>query len=223
MLSNTCNSKQISALKSTIRTRVKLTNISESNVFLKRCIFEKVVPRYLAARIHKSKLKPSPATERIFLEGEIKWNEIAIKSLQHAYRIQMLAVRDHLIDFDFLIFMRYSTGRVKNIKASKAVKRDKLISLLHRNRFGDGLSPSSKNIVNLSSYSLSPDEEFVLSLGLNFNIPPKAIRREHILAKFEILAGQLKHHQAKSVVDQRCLKRRLAVLAYAYSGCPIDK
>ena len=70
---------------------------------------------------------------------------------------------------------------------------------------------------------MSPEEEFVLSHGLNFSIPPKKISREEILTEFEILMGQLKHHQANSVVDLRCFKRKLADTAYAYSGNSIDK
>ena len=63
----------------------------------------------------------------------------------------------------------------------------------------------------------------MLSHGLNFSIPPRKICREEILAEFEVLMGQLNHHKAKSVVDLRCLKRKLADTAYAYSGSPIDK
>ena len=218
-----CNNEQISALNSTVRSRIKLFNIKASNDFLRRCIFEKVVPRYMAARISKSKLKQSPSTERIFMTAEIKRNEVALISLRQSYRTQMLEASEFLTDVDFMRFMRFSTSRAKKIKAEKVLKYDKLVSLLHRNRFGAALAPSRKNIVNLSSYILSPDEEFVLSHGLNFNIPPKCVRREDVLAEFEVLAGQLKHHAAKSIVDLRVLKRRLADIAYAYSGSPIDK
>ena len=215
--------EQIAALNSTIRTRIKLVNINISNDFLRRCIFEKVMPRYLELRVQKSKLKQSPPTERIFITAEVKRNERALSIAKESYRRQLATISDELTYVDFMRFMRHSTSRVRKIKADKEAKYDKLVSLLHRNRFGDSIAPSSKNIMNLSSYSLTPDEEFVLSHGLNFNVPPTNVRREDILAEFEILAGQLKHHSAKSEVELRCFNRRLADTAYAYSGSVIDK
>jgi hypothetical protein len=116
-----------------------------------------------------------------------------------------------------------STARVKRIQQMKREKHDKLVDLLHRNRFGNSIAPSGKNIYNLSSYKLSPDEVFVLSHGLNFSIPPKAVCREEVLAEFEVLAGQLKHRPAKSVLEIRRLKTKLSDLAYAYSGNPVDR
>ena len=214
---------QISALNSTVGTRIKLINFNASNNFLRRCIFEKVIPRYLAVRITKSKLKHSPSTERIFMTAEIKRNELTLTKLKQSYSTQLNSVREWLTYGDFMRFLRYYTVRVNKIKDEKVDKYDKLVALLHRSRFGDSIGPSSKNIFNLSSYKLSPDEEFVLSHGLNFSIPHRKICREEILAEFEVLMGQLNHHKAKSVVDLRCLKRKLADTAYAYSGSPIDK
>ena len=44
----------------------------------------------------------------------------------------------------------------------------------------------------------SPTEEFVLSQGLNFCLPPTNPKREEIFAKFEVLITQLQYHRPQS-------------------------
>ena len=79
-----------------------------------------------------------------------------------------------------------------------------------------------KTIINLSSYTLSSNEEFVLSHGLNFCLPPNNIQREKIFAEFEVLIGQLLHHVPHSSEQFSALKARLSDLAHAFCGTPVD-
>ena len=55
-----------------------------------------------------------------------------------------------------------------------------------KKRFGGMLSDKEKHIVNLSDYSLSDTEKFVLSNGLDCCLPPKSINREEVFAEFGI-------------------------------------
>ena len=82
--------------------------------------------------------------------------------------------------------------------------------------------PNKDTVINLSNYRFSPTEEFVLSHGLNFCLPPHSVQREEIFAEFEVLIGQLLHHVPHSSEQFSALKARLSDLAHAYCGDPID-
>ena len=82
--------------------------------------------------------------------------------------------------------------------------------------------PSKKTIFNLSNYKLSQTEEFVLSHGLNFFLPPNNVPREEICAEFVVLIAQLLHHIPHYSQQFSALKARLSNLAHAYCGNPID-
>ena len=84
------------------------------------------------------------------------------------------------------------------------------------------LSDKEKHIVNLSDYSLSDTEKFVLSNGLDFCLPPKSINREEVFAEFEILYAQLARQKPISSNELSALKAKLSDLAHAYCGTPVD-
>ena len=94
--------------------------------------------------------------------------------------------------------------------------------MLVRKRFDGLISDSKKHISNLSDYSLSETETFVLGNGLEFCIPPQRINREELFAEFEILHAQLARHDISDALGFNKLRARLSDLAYAYSGSPID-
>ena len=97
------------------------------------------------------------------------------------------------------------------------------ISRLKTDRFGNRMSESQNRVTNLSSHKLTADESFVLSHGLNFSLPPSKIKKEFVLAEFEVLAAQLKHHKPISThLVSRC-KSRLNELAYGYSTSQVDR
>ena len=118
--------------------------------------------------------------------------------------------------------MKYiSTIEERNEKSKKA-KNESTISRLQRFRFGDNISPSAIHVNNLSSYSLSDQELFVLSHGMNFSLPPKSLNRLAVFAEFEVLMGQLKHHTPISIVKKQELQARLVDIAHSYCGTPIN-
>ena len=79
-----------------------------------------------------------------------------------------------------------------------------------------------KHILNLSDYSLSDTERFVLSNGLDFRLPPKSVSRGEVFAEFEILYAQLAMQKQISSNELSCLKAKLSDLAHAYCGTPVD-
>ena len=80
----------------------------------------------------------------------------------------------------------------------------------------------TRTLLSISNYKLSPTEEFVLSHGLNFRLPPHSVQREEIFAEFEVLIGQLLCHVPHSSEQFSALKAKLSDLAHAYCGNPID-
>ena len=74
------------------------------------------------------------------------------------------------------------------------------------------LSDTTRHILNVSNYVLSDTKDFVLSHGLNFELPPRYLGKGEIFAEFESLWEQLLHHSASSVEQRTALKARLAAL-----------
>ena len=73
--------------------------------------------------------------------------------------------------------------------------------MLVRKRFGGMLSDTKKHIFNLSDYSLSDTETFVLGNELEFCIPPQTINSEELFAEFEILHAQLAKHEISNSLE----------------------
>ena len=84
------------------------------------------------------------------------------------------------------------------------------------------LSNKEKHILNLSDYSLSDTERFVLSNGLDFCLPSKSVNRVEVFAEFEILYAQLARQKPISSNELSSLKAKLSDLAHAYCGTPVD-
>ena len=119
------------------------------------------------------------------------------------------------------IFARFLklTSRHQNILQKK---HNRNIGMLVRKHFGGMLSDTKKDIFNLSDFSLSDTETFVLGNGLEFCIPPQTINREELFAEFEILQAQLAKHDISNPLGFNKLRAQLSDLAYEYSGSPID-
>ena len=107
----------------------------------------------------------------------------------------MVTRSNNSILFDPLRFCRY-VAKIDRVKEKENLSKNECsLRLLQLQRFGNTANPDKKNITNLSDYKLSPTEEFVLSHGLNFCLPPTNPKREGIFAEFEVLIAQLLHHR----------------------------
>ena len=89
-----------------------------------------------------------------------------------------------------------------------------LVAILYQS-FGSLIRDSSKHVLNLSDYTLSDTERFVLAHGFGLSIPNKNIKREEVFADFELLSEQLSKHYAVSIEADQTMKARLCDLAYA--------
>ena len=131
-------------------------------------------------------------------------------------------LRNFLSFYDLFRFCRNLSEIDQQTENVTKEKHDRNIQLLRRRRFGGVLSDKEKHILNLSDYSLSDTERFVLSNGLDFCLPPKSVNREEVLAEFEILYAQLARQKPISSNELSSLKAKLSDLAHSYCGTPVD-
>ncbi len=117
--------------------------------------------------------------------------------------------------------MRHLTNVDKTNKAKKVARHDKIIQSLRTKRFGS-FDPMSSSVLNLSNYTPSSSESFVLGLGLKYSIPKRHVQREVVFSEFEYLAGQLYHHKPDSKEGLERFQARLYDVAHSFVGTPID-
>ena len=87
------------------------------------------------------------------------------------------------------------------------------LSNLKSKRFG---LFTKRHLTNLSSYQPNEEEEFVLSLGLNFSLPPVCVNREGIMTSFEMFYHQVKQHKANDKIKEMSFKANLLSQAHCY-------
>ena len=163
-----------------------------------------------------------PTWSATFMRDEIEKKRSLIKMQKSNYRTLWSHVRTILSFFDLLRFCCY-IAKIDNVKEKENLsKNERNLRLLRLQRFGNTANPDKKNITNLSDYKLSPTEEFVLSHGLNFCLPPTNPKREGIFAEFEVLLAQLQHHRPQTPEKHSALKAKLSDLAHAYCGTFVD-
>ena len=156
------------------------------------------------------------------MHNEIEKNQSIAAFLRTKCRSLLQEARQFLSFFDLVRFCRYLLVIDEQKEAVNQKKNSNNLRLLFQHRFGNQTSFKQNNIVNLSDYKLSDTEQFVLSQGLLFCLPPTSVKREEVLANFEILYAQLDHHKPRSKMQLAALKARLSDLAHAYCGSPID-
>ena len=90
-----------------VRTRGKIRNYRLSTAFLRKCIFERVAPKFITHRLKKSRVRHSPEMERAFLSDEIERLATQSRRLRRAYQSHWHAADTFLSFFDKIRFCRY--------------------------------------------------------------------------------------------------------------------
>ena len=208
--------QQIAVLSDVVRTRGKIRNYRLSMALLRKCIFERIAPKFITHRLEKSRVRHSPEMERAFLSNKIERLATQSRRLRRAYQTHWHAANAFLSFFDRIRFCRYLS--ILDERAERKTNKQQLRQLasLKSKRFGKALSDTEQPILNLSEYELSDLERFVLSHGLSFGFSPKSVSAEQTFAEFETLSAQLQHHAAANKEQRDSLKARLADLAYIY-------
>ena len=209
-------------LNNVIKIHGKIRNIQLSSKFLKECLYKRVAQQFITSRIIKSQARPSSTIERVFLNDEIGKNQAKLKPLFRKLRQLLPKVHLFLSFFDWIRFCKYLADIDCKKRNQIEAKNFQNLQWLLKQRFGSVASKYRNNICNLSSRKLCDTENFVLSYGLEFCLPPSNVKREQIFAEFEVLMGQLFHYSSKSKEDFSALKARLNDLAHSFCGSPID-
>ena len=119
--------------------------------------------------------------------NEIEKNRSVTGFLKAKCRSLWQEVRQFLSFFDTVRFCRYLDIIDESKEAANRKKNDNNLRLLFQQPFGNQASFNQNSIENLSDYKLSDTERFVLSHGLSFYLPPTSVKREEVLAEFEVL------------------------------------
>ena len=106
---------------------------------------------------------------------EIEKSKSLITFLKGKLRALWQEVRQFMAFFGFIRFCRYIATVNERKERELSIKNKRKLKLLFQQRFGNMAKPNKNTIINLSNYKLSPTEEFVLSHGLNFCLPPHSV------------------------------------------------
>ena len=99
--------QQIAVLNNVVRTRGKVRTLKFSAAFLKACISKRVAPKYIVARIERSRARHSPEMERAFLTDDVEKLTEQSRKLQTINQSHWRAAREFLTFFDTIRFCRY--------------------------------------------------------------------------------------------------------------------
>ena len=197
-----------------IKTRNKMYNLTLKKSFLTDCLKSKVIPKWLVFRIENSKLKPSIAVEQIFIKNELRVNQNLSMKLQKEYSNVLDVLKQELSFTDLITFMKFVSSTNEKLVARKKAQNAKSLKSLISRRFG---TLSKRHITNLSSYKLDEDEEFTLSLGLNFSLPPVKVNREEVFTSFEMFYNHIRKHKPVDKYHEKTFKANLISHAHSYS------
>ena len=120
---------------------------------------------------------------------------------------------------DFNSLMGFISESCKKLTERREVQNSQKLNVLKAKRFG---TLEKHDVTNLSSYKLTPDEEFVLGFGLNFSLPPRKVDREKTLTAFELFYNNIERLKPVNQQEQKAFKARLMSLAHSYTQNNID-
>ena len=89
--------------------------------------------------------------------------------------------------FDRIRISRYLSILEKQTERKTNDQQPPQLASLKSKRFGNALSDTKQHVLNLSKYERSDLLRFVLSHGLNFDLPPKSVSKEQTFDEFESL------------------------------------
>ena len=187
--------------------------------FLRECLLNGVVPKWLLFRINRSKLKKSIAIESIFLKNEVAKNEMGLKNLHAAYKRHFDYLLGELTFTDFIDLLKFVTALSKKTKIKRERQNNKSLNFLKSQRYGN---LKRQHVHNMSSYQLSEKQKLTLSLGLNFSLPVKKINREEVITSFEVFNYRMSKHVAISRQKEKVFKSTLGFLAHRYTNAKVD-
>ncbi|CAH8588824.1 unnamed protein product [Dicrocoelium dendriticum] len=207
------------ALDRLLSLRCKLTVERTRRDFYEGCIRSCCFPRRFAKTLSSNKLPINNTNlarvasahidaclerERKFLETQRRF-ACVLKDLSLVCRLKFEV-------FSADIIRRTRTKTVRNLQGSLA-------------KAPNAAFPTEclKHVYNLSSVHFTRTQMEVLSLGLKYRLPPKAIDKLNTQAQFEYLNEQLSDHTPRSMEDAGWFRAKLVDIANQYLNTPISQ
>ena len=165
--------------------------------FLISCRKNSVFPKFLQFKVSNKQLRASKAyisCQKRLLNQEVNNKQKAAKILQQKVIEVKNSLNCKMSYIDYVhVCNTFLVSNNKNISKVKETQDKKLCNLLLKNvcKNSETCQDTDKVIFNFSSYNLNDHEKSVLSKGLNFTIPPKAIEYSKILLPFEMLSREI--------------------------------
>ena len=196
-----------------IYTQSKICKKSLLVEFLKDCLSKMVCPKFLTARIFKSKLNVNYKVEKIFIKSEIHKNEESIKRLKFIVDSDIKLVKQKLEKEHCDQFLKYVNEIIQKVTSKYKPRNTVNLKKLVESKFG---SIAKQNVINLSSYKLDENELYALSFGFNFALPRK-IEKDITYLGFENFIKQSIQHKPISEEAESCFKAN--IVAEAHNFC----
>ena len=141
--------QQIAVLNNVVRTRGKIRTLKFSAAFLKASVSKRAVPKYIVARIERSRARHSPEMERAFLTDDVEKLTEQSRKLRTITKSHWRAAREFLAFFDTVRFCRYLALLDERTESNCKIKNERLLASLRRDRFGNALSDTTRHVLNL--------------------------------------------------------------------------
>ena len=180
--------------------------------FLKECSSKMVCPKFLTARIFKSKLSLNYKVEKIFIKSEIYKNDESIKRLKGIVDSDIELVKHKLEKEHCDQFLKYVNEIIQKVASKYKSKNTVNLKKLIESKFG---SIAKQNVINLN-YKLEKKELYALSFGFNFALPRK-IEKDITYLGFENFIKQTIQHKPISKEAESCFKAN--IVAEAHNFC----
>ena len=187
--------------------------------FLFNCRNFSVYPKLLCFKLPNVDGKDVSYVRKRLLKSAIYKRIEEKKKLEKELTDRENNVRKELSSLDWFILSRAIRSNVRKCTEKTIRQHEKKLCQLTKNSVVS--FKASEVIHNLSSYSLSPDEEDILKNGLQFSLPPLQLQKSDVFASYELIHRFLKS-DLKHANDAGQLKGELSHLTnfYVYNYKP---
>ena len=173
--------------------------------FLIKCRNNKIIPKGLRITVPSISDKGRRIAEKAgqaLVRERIKY----VRKQKTVILMEISSIKNQMRDmvscevFDKVLAWVRNTAEKVFIR-TKERHQKKLTSLLLEHRRSKHLKPRKNTVINLSSYQLDKEEKELLSLGLNYALPPKKLPLMDIIASTEQTARSLEPATAQCLRD----------------------
>lgn len=213
------DSQLISQLNKVLKLKGRHVRAKENVRFLSKCLTWYVTPVRIRKQVRKTRPKSAAGIERAFIKDDINKEMEAYRNSTAGYRRMLVKIKEELSFIDWLRFCKFINKSTTRQAEQLRKKKEATFERLNIAQNGEQ-QIQHEHIVNLAGVELTDTQKDVLCRGLTFGIPPR-IRKEAILAEFEMAWQQLPKHMAEE--KQSECKANLSSIAHRFANSKVDR